>query len=321
MDWLLPLASLLAGIGLLLFGAEALVRGAASLAKEMSISEIAIGLTVVALGTSAPELVVNTFAAARGHSSIVFGNIIGSNMANTLLILGIAALIYPLAVQRNTVRREIPFLLLATLAVFFLVQDSWRGAGSADWLSRNDGLVLLGLFAIFLVYTFGLFRVESSDQYDVTTYRLWVSVVMMAVGMGALFFGGYFTVNGAEDIAKGFGISQKLIACTVIAGGTSLPELATSAVAAYRKRSDIAVGNIVGSNIFNLLMVLGISSVVRPVSYPSSSFNLDWCMLILATLILFVAMFTGKRRKLDRWEAVLMLVCYASYIGYLVYAR
>lgn len=321
MGWLFPLVSLVAGIVLLVIGAEALVRGAASLAKEMSIPEIAIGLTVVALGTLAPELVVNTFAAARGHSSIVFGNIIGSNMANTLLILGVAALIYPLSVQRNTVWREIPFLLLATLVVFFLVHDSWRGAEVADWLSRNDGLVLLGLFAIFLAYTFGLFRVESRDQYEVTTYPRWISLVMMAFGMGALGFGGRFTVNGAADIARGFGISQKLIACTVIAGGTSLPELATSAVAAYRKRCDIAVGNIVGSNIFNLLMVLGISSVVRPVSHPSSSFNMDWYMLILATTILFVAMFTGKRRKVDRWEAVLMLVCYASYIGHLVYLR
>ncbi|MCK4283237.1 MAG: calcium/sodium antiporter [Candidatus Brocadiae bacterium] len=321
MGWLLPLVSLVAGIVLLVLGAEALVRGASSLAKEMSISEIAIGLTVVALGTSAPELVVNTFAAARGHSSIVFGNIIGSNMANTLLILGIAALIYPLSVQRNTVWREIPFLLVATLVVFFLVHDCWRGAGAADWLSRKDGLVLLGLFAIFVIYTFGLFRVESSDQYEVRTYRLWVSVVMMGAGMGALLFGGRFAVNGAVEIARGLGISQKLIASTVIAGGTSLPELATSAVAAYRKRCDIAVGNIVGSNIFNLLMVLGISSVVRPVSHPSSSFNVDWYMLILATMILFVAMFTGKRRKLDRWEALLMLVCYAWYIGYLVYVR
>lgn len=320
MSWLLPLVSIAAGIPLLVLGAEALVRGAASLAKRMSISEIAIGLTVVALGTSAPELVVNIFAAAGEHPSIVFGNIIGSNMANTLLILGVAALIYPLSVQRNTARREIPFVLLATLVVFLLVHDGWGGAGTADWLSRTDGLVLLGFFALFLTYTFGLYRVESSDQYQVTTYTPRISMVIMVVGMGALFFGGHLTVNGAIEIARQLRISEKLIASIVIAGGTSLPELVTSAVAAYRRRCDIAVGNIVGSNIFNLLMVLGVSSVVRPVSYPSS-FNVDSCMLVVATLILFVAMFTGKRLRLDRWEAALMLLCYATYVGYLLYLR
>ena len=320
MNLLLSVVSIAAGLVLLIVGAEAMVRGAASIAKKMSIPEIAVGLTVVALGTSAPELVVTVFAATGGQHTIVFGNIIGSNMANLLLILGVAGLVYPLSVQKSTVWREIPFLLLATLVVFLLVYDSWAGDGLANSLSRNDGLILLGLFAIFLTYTFGLFRVESPDQYDVKTYRNWISLLMMVGGLVALFFGGRLAVNGAVHIAKHLGISEKLIACTIVAGGTSLPELATSAIAAYRRRCDIAVGNVVGSCIFNLLMVLGISSVIRPVGY-SPSFNVDAIVLIAATVLLFLTMFTGKRRRLDRWEAALMLVGYASYIGYLLYNR
>ena len=320
MNVLLPIVSIAAGLVLLVTGAEALVRGAASMAKKMSIREIAIGLTVVALGTSAPELVVNTFAAVGGQHAIVFGNIIGSNMANILLILGVAGLIYPLTVQKNTVWKEIPFLLFATLVVFFLVYDSWRGDESANWLSRSDGLILLGLFCIFIAYTFWLSRSESSEQYYVKTYRHRISLLMIGGGLIALFFGGQFTVNGAVQVAKYLGISEKLIACTIVAGGTSLPELATSAVAAYRRRCDIAVGNIVGSCIFNLLMVLGISSVIRPVNY-SLVFNVDAAVLVAATVLLFLTMFTSRRCRLDRWEAALMLLGYLSYVGYLLYNR
>ncbi len=320
MSTLLAIISIAAGLVLLVAGAESLVRGAASIAKKMSIPEIAVGLTVVALGTSAPELVVTVFAATGGQHAIVFGNIIGSNMANLLLILGVAGLVYPLAVQKSTVWREIPFLLLATLVVFLLVYDSWGGDGVANSLSRNDGLILLGLFAIFLTYTFGLFKLESTDQFDVKTYRYRTSLLMIGGGMAALFIGGRLAVSGAVRVATILSVSEKLIACTIVAGGTSLPELVTSAIAAYRRRCDIAVGNVVGSCIFNLLMVLGISSVISPVAY-SSSFNIDAIVLIGATVLLFVTMFTGKRRRLDRWEAALMLVGYASYIGYLLYRR
>ena len=321
MNLLLPAASIVAGLVLVVLGAEALVRGAASIAKKLSISEIAIGLTVVALGTSAPELVINTFAAAGGQHTLVFGNIIGSNMANILLVLGVAGLICPLVVQKSTVWKEIPFLLLATIVVFLLVYDSWKSDGAVNWLSRNDGLVLLGLFAIFLTYTFGLSKVESPDQRDVTTYPHWISLVMIGGGLVALFFGGRFTVKGAVSIAQQMGVSEKLIACTIIALGTSLPELATSAVAAYRRRSDIAIGNIVGSGIFNLLMVLGLSSVIRPVRYDPSVFNVDAIALIAATVLLFLIMFTGKKRRLDRWEATLMLLGYAVYMGYLLHKQ
>lgn len=321
MSLLLPAASVVAGLVLVVLGAEALVRGAASIAKKLSISEIAIGLTVVALGTSAPELVINTFAAADGRHTLVFGNIIGSNMANILLVLGVAALIRPLVVQKNTVWKEIPFLLLATLVVFLLAYDSWGSDGTESWLSRNDGLVLLGFFAIFLMYTFGLSKVESTDQRNVTTYPHWISLMMIGGGLVALLFGGSFTVSGATSIAQQMGVSEKLIACTIIAIGTSLPELATSAVAAYRGRSDIAIGNIVGSGIFNLLMVLGLSSVIRPIRYDPSVFNVDVIVLIAVTMLLFLTMFTGKKRRLDRWEASLMLLGFAGYMGYLLYKQ
>jgi len=315
----ISMISIIGGIILLILGAEVLVRGAGSLAKKMSISEMVIGLTVVAFGTSAPELVVNTFEAAGGQNEIVFGNIIGSNMANILLVLGIAGLISPLTILKNTVWKEIPFLLVATAAVFLLVHDGWFGVSAANLLSRTDGLLLLGLFACFLAYTYSILRAKSPHRH-VRTYATWASVLLLVAGLAALFFGGRFTVNGAVAVARQLGISEKMIAATIIALGTSLPELATSAVAAYRGRCELAVGNVVGSSIFNLLMVLGISGVIRPVSY-SSSFDVDSLALVGATVLLFVTMFMGKRHRLDRPEAALMLTGYAAYIGYLMYQR
>ena len=320
MALLLPIVFIAGGIVLLITGAEALVRGAGSIAKKLAVPEIVIGLTVVALGTSAPELVINTLAAARSQHAIVFGNIIGSNLANILLILGVAGLLRPLSVLKNTVWKEIPFVLLASGVMLALVHDSWHGGAGDGQLSRIDGLVLLALFAGFMAYTFGLSRSESASEHDVATYPGWVSALMVAGGMAALFAGGHLTVEGAIDVARHLGVSEKLIACTIVAVGTSLPELVTSAVAARRGRCDIAVGNVVGSCIFNLLMVLGISALVNPVDY-SSAFNVDAGIMVAASVILFVTMFTGKRRMLDRWEAALMLVGYVGYIGYAVYRR
>jgi cation:H+ antiporter len=316
----LSAASVAGGLVLLVLGAEALVRGAASLARRMRISEIAIGLTVVAFGTSTPELVVNVFGSIQGQPDIVFGNIIGSNIANVLLILGVSGLIYPLAVQRNTVWKEIPFSLLAALFLLLLVRDSWAGRELPDRLSRSDGLVLLGLFAVFLTYTFGLSRVEASDEYPVKAYSLGASLLLVGVGLAALVLGGRLAVGGAVGLARGAGLSEKFIACTILAVGTSLPELATSAVAAWRRRCDIAVGNIVGSNVFNILFILGVSGVIRPVAYPSR-FDVDLYVLIATTTLLFLTMFTGRRRRLDRWEAALILVGYCAYVAYLAHGR
>jgi len=318
-----PVTSLLvtaAGFVLLIVGAEVLVRGSASLAKRLAMAEIAIGLTVVAFGTSTPEMVVNIFASAEGRNEIVFGNIIGSNIFNILLILGVSGLIYPVAVQRSTVWKEIPFSLLATLVLLLLVNDTWEAGSSADVLSRSDGLVFLLLFAIFVIYTFGLTAVESSDEFSVKVYSWGKSLALIAGGLALLVAGGRLCVGGAVSLARQLDLSEKFISSTIIAAGTSLPELATSAVAAYRRHSDIAVGNIIGSNVFNILAILGISVVIRPAPYPAA-FNVDMYILIAATLFLFVVMFTGKKHKLDRWEAGLMLFGYASYVGYLIHWR
>ncbi len=309
-----------AGFVLLIVGAEVLVRGSASLARRLAMAEIAIGLTVVAFGTSTPEMVVNIFASAGGRNEIVFGNAIGSNIFNLLLILGVSGLICPVAVQRSTVWKEIPFSLLATLVLLLLVNDSWEAGGSADVLSRNDGLILLLLFTIFITYTFGLVAVESSDEFSVKVYSWGRSLALVAGGLALLAAGGRLCVNGGVSLARQLDLSEKFIASTLMAAGTSLPELATSAVAAYRRHSDIAVGNIIGSNVFNILAILGVSAVIRPAPYPAA-FNVDMCILVAATVFLFVVMFTGKRHKLDRWEAGLMLLGYAGYVGYLMYWR
>jgi cation:H+ antiporter len=320
MNALVSLLTTAGGLVLLVVGAELLIRGASSLAKRLAIAEIVIGLTVVAFGTSTPEMVVNVFASSEGRNEIVFGNIIGSNIFNILLILGVSGLIYPVAVQRNTVWKEIPFSLLATLVLFFLVNDRWDATGTADILSRADGVVLLLLFTIFVVYTFGLASVEASDEFDVRVYSWGVSAALIVGGLLLLVAGGRLCVEGAVALARQLNLSEKFIGATVVAAGTSLPELATSAIAAYRKHSDIAVGNIVGSNIFNILAILGVSAVVRPAPYPAS-FNADMYVLTAATLLLLLVMFTGKRHKLDRWEASLMLAGYAGYVGYLLYLR
>jgi cation:H+ antiporter len=309
-----------AGFVLLIVGAEVLVRGSASLARRLAMAEIAIGLTVVAFGTSTPEMVVNIFASAGGRNEIVFGNAIGSNIFNLLLILGVSGLIYPVAVQRSTVWKEIPFSLLATLVLLLLVNDIWEAGGSADVLSRNDGLILLLLFTIFITYTFGLTAVESSDKFSVKVYSWGRSLALIAGGLALLAAGGRLCVSGGVSLARQSDLSEKFIASTIMAAGTSLPELATSAVAAYRRHSDIAVGNIVGSNVFNILAILGVSAVIRPAPYPAA-FNVDMSILIAATLLLFVVMFTGRRHTLDRWEAGLMLLGYVGYVGYLMYGR
>ncbi len=308
------------GLLLLTAGGESLIRGASSLAKRLAVAEIVIGLTVVAFGTSTPEMIVNVFASAEGRNEIVFGNVVGSNLFNTLLILGIAGLIFPLAVQRNTVWKEIPFSVLATLALFFLVNDTWESTCTANVLSRADGLVFLLLFAVFITYTFGLTAVEGGQADGVTVYSWGLSLAFVAGGLVLLAAGGRLCVEGAVALARQLHLSEKLIGCTIVAAGTSLPELATSAVAAYRKHSDIAVGNIIGSNVFNILAILGVSAVVRPAPYPAS-FNTDVYILIGATLFLFLVMFTGRRHKLDRWEAALMLAGYCGYVGYLLYYR
>jgi cation:H+ antiporter len=309
---LLEIVLLLVGFAILIKGADFLVDGASSVAKKYGISNLAIGLTVVAFGTSMPELVVSLLSAIEGNNDASFGNVIGSNNFNLLFILGISGLIYPLVVHRNTVKFEVPISLLAAAVLYLLVNDGLMSNGP-DTLSRIDGMVLLIFFAGFLYYIYK--TMKAAPDVEGGTIKLFttpVSVVMIIGGLVALIFGGRLVVNNAISLAHHFGVSEKLIGLTILAAGTSLPELATSAVAAYRRNTDIAIGNVVGSNIFNILLILGITGVIQPISY-NTAMNFDLKVLGASTVLLMVFMFTLNTRKLDRWEAFLMLGGYVAY--------
>ena len=303
---------LIVGFFVLIKGADYLVSGASSLALRLSVSEIAVALTVVAFGTSSPELVVNTIASINGNNAASFGNIIGSNILNILLILGISGIIYPISSGKDTVWREIPFALLAALVVLIMFNDRLMDR-SENVLSRTDGLILLCFFVIYLVYVFGLSKIKVEDQPDIERFTLPRSLFTLLIGLIMLIAGGKFVVDHALELARYFSIPEKIIGLTILALGTSLPELATSAVAAYRKKSEIAIGNIVGSNIFNIFFIMGMSAVIRPISAPPG-FNLDLITLLLSSFLLFVIMFTGQKRILDRWEAWVMIFLYLAYI-------
>lgn len=306
---------LVLGFAVLIIGAHWLVDGGSALARKLKISELAIGLTIIAFGTSMPELVVNVFAASRAYSDIVFGNVIGSNVFNLLAILGLAGLISPLKVQESTAWKEIPLSFFAVLLLFVL---SNAFLAQTAVLSRIDGFILLIFFCLFLYYVFTQMkgeniRVEVSHR-QLTTLRISLLIVG---GLVFLVAGGRLVVSYAVRIAEDIGISQTVIGLTIVAAGTSLPELATSVVAAVKRSNDIAVGNIVGSNIFNIFLILGVSSLVRPVEY-SVKFNSSFYLLGVATIMLFLAMLTGKRQKLERWESGLMLLLYIGYTVFLV---
>ncbi len=314
---IIQLILLVLGFVLLIKGADLLVDGASSLARRLAVSEIAIGLTIVAFGTSAPELIVNVFSSINRQNEIVLGNIIGSNIFNTLAILGTAGLIYPLTVLKNTVWREIPFALAAAVILLILANDWFLFRARVNQISRIDGLLFLLLFAVFILYTFGISKIQSSDAYQVEIFSSLKTIILVILGFAGLFLGGKLVVDQAVIIARKLYVSEKLIALTVVAGGTSLPELVTSTVAAFKKKSDIAVGNVLGSNIFNLFFILGISSVIHPVYY-NLSFNLDVSVYLAAMILLLFWMFTGKKHKLDRWEAFIFLVLFLAYMFYIV---
>lgn len=307
---------LILGLVLLIKGADWFVDGASALAKKYNVSNLTIGLTVVAFGTSAPELVVNSFASFDGFSDIVFGNVIGSNNFNLFFILGVAGLITPLTVQSSTVWKEIPLSLLAVVLLFVLTNDFFF-AGTPI-LSRLDGVILLTMFGLFIFYIYRQLKTDKAEpdlnQKQLSNPKLWIFIV---VGLVSLVFGGKLVVDNAVLLATTLGVSEKIIGLTIIAAGTSLPELATSILAAIKKNNDIAVGNIIGSNIFNIFLILSVSSFVRPIEY-DPKFNTDLFLLAGGTAFLFIAMFTGGKKKLDRWEAGLLLVVFLGYMGFLI---
>jgi cation:H+ antiporter len=306
------------GFVVLIKGADLLVDGASSIAKKLNVSDLVIGLTVVAFGTSMPELFVNVFASIKGNVDIAIGNILGSNIANILLILGISAIIFPLTVHSNTVWKEIPFTLLAALVMGILANDKLIDHKGFSELTRGDGLILLGFFIIFMFYIFGIARQSCNKQEDKFRQLSNVkSAAFIILGLTGLVFGGMWIVNGAVEIADYFGMSQSFIGLTVVAIGTSLPELATSAVAAYKKNTDIAIGNVVGSNIFNIFWVLGVSAIIKPLPFQPVN-NPDIALTIIASIFLFAFLFIGKKLILERWQGAMFLLIYVGYVIFLV---
>ena len=309
------------GFFLLIKGADFLVDGSASIAKKLKISGIVIGLTIVAFGTSAPEFIVNIFASAQGNTEIAIGNILGSNIANILLILGISAIIYPITAKKNTVLKEIPLSLLAAVVLGLMANDIIIDGADFSGITKIDGFILLSFFIIFLYYTFGITKSDKDIvEEEIKIFSHFKSVIFIILGLAGLAIGGKWIVDGAVQIAEFFNISQSLIGLTIVAVGTSLPELATSAVAAYKKQSDIAIGNVVGSNIFNIFWILCVSAVIRPLPFNTSS-NGDITMTIFASIVLFLVMFIGKKRVIERWQGVFMVTTYASYIVFLVLTK
>lgn len=309
---------LILGFVLLIKGADWLVDGASAVAKRFKIPDIVIGLTIVAFGTSAPELIVNLFASFQGNTEIAIGNIVGSNIANIFLILGVAGIIYPLTVKSNTVWKEIPLSLLAALVLGFMANDALLDGREYSVLSRIDGLILLSFFVIFLYYTALVAKNnrEKSEQ-AVEEMSFGKSTLFIILGLIGLAAGGKLVVDSAVAIATWLGISQAVIGLTVVAIGTSLPELMTSAIAAFKRKADIAIGNVVGSNIFNIFWILGISAFIRPLPFNPTA-NIDVIMVVLASFMLFIWMFIGKKHILQRWQSAAFLAVYGLYMVALV---
>lgn len=309
---------LIIGLVILIIGANVLVLGASSIAKKFNIPNLVIGLTVVSFGTSFPELIINILAGVNGQGDLAIGNVVGSNTINILLVIGVSALIKPIAVQSNTVKFEIPFSLLAMFVLLVLANDVLIDGESLSVLSRIDGLMFLTFFVIFMYYTFIVSKHGAEDDGHYVKERAnWKSILLLLAGIVALYFGGVLIVDNATIIATNLGLSQAVIGILVVALGTSLPELATSAVAAYKGNADMAIGNIVGSNIFNVFFVLGISASIQPIAF-SPALNTDILFALFASILLFIFIFTRKGRQIDRAEATIFLVLYGAYVVWLL---
>lgn len=309
---------LLLGFVLLIKGADFLVEGASSIARKWGISPLVIGLTIVAFGTSAPELIVSVLSSLKGSTEIAVGNVLGSNIANVLLILGVAAFICPLKVTKGTVWKEIPLSVLALAVLGVMGNDLWVDGASSSVISRSDGLILLAFFLIFLYYTFGISKVQGEEPQEPTEKQSFLkSALMVLLGLTGLGLGGTWVVSGATEIATFLGLSERVVGLTIVAVGTSLPELFTSAVAAHKKQTDIAIGNVVGSNIFNVFFVLGVSATITPLPF-STGLNIDALVAFGASALLFTFMFLGKKHHLVRREGFLFILLYVLYVSYLV---
>ena len=300
----LQIVVLIAGLAMVIGGADILVDGASSVARKTGVSEFVIGLVIVGFGTSLPELVVSATGAIAGNSDISVGNIIGSNIFNTSLILAVSAMIVPVAITRQNKFRDIPITILATFIVIIM--------GKFGGLSRWEGIVLIVLFIIYIIYSFRTDSVEEEAEFT-KVFPMYYAVILILGGLACLVFGGRLFVNSAVKIAGMIGVSDKFIAITVLAMGTSLPEFVTSIVALAKKRSQMALGNILGSNVFNLFLILGVSAIISPISFGRVDVY-DYVALILSIILVWTAVYTGKKNLLDRFDASLMLLLFAAYM-------
>ncbi len=299
----------------LILGATWLVDGASAIAKKRNISNLVIGLTIVAFGTSSPELVVNILAATSGNAGFSFGNVVGSNIINILIILGISAIIYPMAVKSPTIWIEIPLAFLSAMILLIIANDIFLDGSEYTYISRTDGLLLLGFFFVFIYYSWFAMKRGKEEHHPIKLKEISTkkSVLMVIVGMVLLAGGGQLIVHFASKFAMDFGISDRIIGLTVLSIGTSLPELSTSIVAALKRNVDISIGNIIGSNLFNTFLILGVSATIQPIRLESSA-NLDLLVNVLATLLVFVFIFTRKGRRIDRLEGAIMVAVYVAYM-------
>ena len=304
---------LLVGLGLIVLGANWLVEGASSIARKAGVSEFVIGLTIVGFGTSCPELVVSLTGALEGNADIAVGNVIGSNIFNVLFILGLTALFSPVSMTSENRKGDIPLALCVTvLFLAFGMNHTLLGIGADNGLQRWEGALFLLIFAGYIVHSFKNGKPSSEEGASGPSKPVWLAVLLVVAGLAGLIFGGDMFVDNATLLARDLGVSDKFIAVTVLAGGTSLPELATSLVAAIKGRDQLALGNILGSNVFNILLILGSSALITPLSFASVTL-VDAAVLLSAMLLLLIWAYSGRREQIDRWEGLLMLLLFGAY--------
>jgi cation:H+ antiporter len=316
---MLTVILLIVGFVVLMKGADLLVDGASAIALRMNISNLIIGLTVVAFGTSAPELFISVYAAVTGNPDIAISNILGSNMANLYLILGMAAVMSTLSFHRNTTLKEIPYTFLASLLLGVMANDILINKGKFNLISRLDGIILLFFFIFFLIYIFSVSPKSSIHKMvEIQPMSGLKSALYICLGLAGLVLGGHWIVSGAVEMAQYFEVNPSLIGLTIVAVGTSLPELATTLAAVRKGNGDMAIGNVIGSNIFNIFLILGITSIIKPIPFPLTS-QPDVLVTILGSLLLFVFVNTGKKHLLQRWHGILFLSIYIGYMAFKIY--
>jgi len=316
----LDILLLIVGLGLILAGANFLTDGSAALAQRFRVPEFIIGLTVVAVGTSTPELVVSVLSAIGGQSDVAIGNVVGSNIFNVFVILGVCALIRPVPLTAGNIRRDIPFGVLVSLLLLALAQDSLLCKGAADRIGRLDGAAMLALYILLMWYTIRKTKrpeATAPTEGSKAPMAAWLTAVMIVGGLAGLVFGGEMFLRSATSIAHSLGVSESVIAITLVAGGTSLPELASSLVSLFKGKAEMALGNVIGSNIANILLILGVSATIHPLSMGGITVW-DLLMVLLSSVVVFLAAFTFKRKAIDRWEGALFVAIYAVYIWYLI---